>query len=176
MSSDRFSWMVIGIGIAQREDLSPSRCARDLLASGTMTLVHTGKKASAAATFVRLPGALVPSAGHAPFKALRQRFGFLQVRRLPGPLVPFAAHAPFEVLHQRFRFPQVRCVEAFCELLIDCLHQLQALSASTLSSPKARKVTRSAQFPATRLLSSRDLQAVDEDSLNFSGLCPACCL
>src|SRR5215510_1346466 len=99
--------MVIGIGIAQRVDLSPSRCARDLLASGTMTLVHTGKKASAAATFVRLPGALVPSAGH----------------------------APFEVLHQRFRFPQVRCVEAFGELPIDCLHQLQALSASTLSLP-----------------------------------------
>src|SRR5262249_16315027 len=44
--------------------------------------------------------------------------------RLPGARVAFAAHAPFKVLHQRFRFPQVRCVKAFCELLVDRLHQL----------------------------------------------------
>ena|SRR5262252_989769 len=63
--------------------------------AGGRTL-HTGKKASTAACFVRLPGALVA----------------------------FAAQAPFEVLDQRFRFPQVRCVKAFCELLVDRLHQL----------------------------------------------------
>src|SRR5215472_11508909 len=44
--------------------------------------------------------------------------------RLPGALVAYTAQAPFKVLHQRFRFPQVRCVKAFCELLIDRLHQL----------------------------------------------------
>src|SRR5262245_15112972 len=106
--------MVIGIGIAQPVDLSPSRCARDLLASGTMTLVHTGKKASTAACFVRLPGALVPSAGHTPF----------EVCRLAGALVAFAAQTAFKVLHQRVRFPQIRGVKAFSELLVDCLHQL----------------------------------------------------
>src|SRR5262245_13898167 len=82
------------------------------------------QKASTAACFVRLPGASVPSAGHAPFEVLRQRFGLLQVCRLADALVPFAAPAPFKVLHQRLRFPQVRCVKAFCELLVDCLHQL----------------------------------------------------
>src|SRR6516164_4010820 len=103
---------------------------------------NTGKKASTVACFVSLPSALVPSAGHAPF----------DLCRLAGALVAFAPHAPFKLLHQRFRFPQVRCVKAFCELLIDCLHQLQALCASTFTLPKARKITRGAQFPAARLL------------------------
>src|SRR5262249_33439281 len=112
MRKPRDTWMVIGIGIGQREDLSPSRCARGGFWDHE-TPAH-GKKASTAACFVRLPGSLVPSAGHTPF----------EVCRLAGALVAFAAQAAVKVLHQRVRFPQIRGVKAFSELLVDCLHQL----------------------------------------------------
>ena len=75
---------------------------REDFLAGTMKPYMRAKKASTVECFVRPPGALVPLAAQAPF----------------------VAPAPFKVLHQRFGFPQVRCVKAFCELLIDCLHQL----------------------------------------------------
>jgi hypothetical protein len=75
---------------------------REYFLAGTMKPYMRAKKASTVECFVRPPGALVPLAAQAPF----------------------VAPAPFKVLHQRFGFPQVRCVKAFCELLIDCLHQL----------------------------------------------------
>jgi hypothetical protein len=71
------------------------------------------KKASTAACFVHLPGALVPFAGHAPCKVLRQRFGFLQVCRLA-------------VLRPKLRLRS--CISAFAS-------RKSAVSKSVVSKP-----------------------------------------
>ena len=70
---------------------------------------------------------------------------------------------------QRFGVPEIRGIEAFGELIVNRLYQLQSFRTATLVLPKTSQITGGAQLPGARLLMTSDLQAIDEQSLDFLG-------
>ena len=54
-------------------------------------------------------------------------------------------------------------------MIVNLLHQLQSFRTATLVLPKTSQITGGAQLPGARPLLTRDLQAVDEQSLHLLG-------